>query len=79
MVSQQAGVQPGLNNKEEVMNQWWGYIHTSGTVHVKRYFGPLDIREARESDFCNIVRGPVEAIDREDAISKLFPEYKEDK
>jgi hypothetical protein len=35
------------------MHRWWGYLHTDGTIHVKRYFGdPRDIEEARMSEFC---------------------------
>jgi len=49
-------------------NLWWGYQHTSGTLQAKRYFEPLDIQEARESPFCEIVIGPFEAENREDAI-----------
>ena len=37
---------------------WWGYIHTNGTIQVKRYFGPEDIREAHESPFVARVYGP---------------------
>jgi hypothetical protein len=47
--------------------QWWGYLHTSGTIQIKRYFGPLDIQEANESDFVQRVYGPFEAADRAEA------------
>jgi len=49
-------------------NLWWGYQHVSGTLQVKRYFLRLDVQEARESPFCEIVIGPFEAENREDAI-----------
>ncbi len=52
-------------------NLWWGYLHTSGTIQAKRYFGPLDIKEAEESPFCEIVMGPFEAEDREEALTYL--------
>ena len=52
-------------------NLWWGYLHISGSLQVKRYFEPLDIREATESPFCEIVVGPFEANDRDDAINIL--------
>lgn len=55
-----------LNNPK---NLWWGYKHTSGTYQAKRYFGVLDIKEAEESPFCDIVVGPFEAIDREEALN----------
>lgn len=47
--------------------QWWGYQHTSGTLHVKPYFGKLDIEEAHESPFCKVVVGPFMVSDSEDA------------
>ena len=52
-------------------NLWWGYLHTSGTLQVKRYFSQLDIDEAIESPFCDTVRGPWEAENREEAINQL--------
>lgn len=52
--------------------QFWGYIHTEGTMHIKRYFGPLDIEEAYESPFCTCIRGPVEADTLELAKKRLF-------
>jgi len=53
------------------MNKWWGYLHTEGTLHVKRYFGPMDIDEAYESPFVSLVAGPWECKDREEALKKL--------
>lgn len=50
---------------------WWGYLHTEGTIQAKRYFEPLDIQEANESPFCEIVVGPFEAIDRVEALFKI--------
>lgn len=51
--------------------KWWGYLHISGTIQAKRYFGPLDTQEANESPFCKIVCGPFEAENRDDAIMKI--------
>lgn len=51
--------------------KWWGYLHTSGTIQAKRYFGPIDIQEAEESPFCQRAHGPFEAVDRDDAIKQL--------
>ena len=51
---------------------WWGYQHTDTTVHLKRYFEPLDIQEARESPFCATVVGPFRARDWKDANDELF-------
>lgn len=50
---------------------WWGYKHTSGTYQAKRYFDTRDIQEARESDFCDQVVGPFEALDRDEALAKV--------
>jgi len=47
---------------------WWGYKHQSGSLQAKRYFDPLDIEEANESPFCEIVVGPFEAEDRDEAL-----------
>jgi hypothetical protein len=57
-------------------NLWWGYVHNSGTIHLKRYFGPLDIDEAHESPFVKEVYGPWEVASREEAEAKLNEERK---
>lgn len=54
-----------MSNKRK----WWGYLHTSGTLQAKPYFEPLDIQEAKESPFCELVFGPFDAEDREDALT----------
>ncbi len=51
------------------MNEWWGYLHTSGTIHAKRYFSLEDISEANESPFVERSVGPFSASDREEAIA----------
>ena len=53
---------------ENDKNQWWGYLHQSGTFQAKRYFGPLDIQEAEESSFVAKVYGPFAAKDSEEAL-----------
>jgi hypothetical protein len=53
------------------MIEWWGYVHVDGSLHVKRYFGPDDLSEARESDFVQEVYGPWKVNTREEAIEKL--------
>jgi hypothetical protein len=52
-------------------NLWWGYKHTSGTYQAKRYFSSLDIVEAEDSPFCEMVVGPFEAEDRDDALRQV--------
>lgn len=51
--------------------QWWGYRHTSGTIHLKRYFSRRDIDEAIDSDFVAHVFGPFEAETHEQASERL--------
>ena len=58
-------------DKESSNIEWWGYVHSSGSIQVKRYFSKLDIDEAKESVFVETVFGPFEADGREDAIQKL--------
>lgn len=58
------------------MTLWWGYLHTNGTIQVKRSFGhPLlaqqDIDEALKSPFCKKVFAPFEALTREHAIKQV--------
>ena len=50
--------------------QWWGYRHTNGTFHVKRYLDdPGDLQEARESPFVDELTGPFLAANRESAMT----------
>ena len=56
-----------IKNNEELL-AWWGYLHTLGTLQVKRYFGPQDIQEAYESPFVKEVILPFKAKNRDDAI-----------
>lgn len=51
--------------------EWWGYKHTSGGYHTKRYFDRQDIIEARESPFCEIVVGPFMAKSGEHALEQV--------
>lgn len=52
--------------------EWWGDIHQNGTLQgPKRYFEPLDIQEAEESPFVQVVFGPFEAKDSTEAARKL--------
>lgn len=49
--------------------EWWGYLHTNGTIQVKRWFGDeLDLKEARESPFVRAVVNPFPASGREEAF-----------
>lgn len=42
---------------------FWAYLHTSGTVQLKRYFGTEDLQEAAESPFVEKIVPPFEAED----------------
>ena len=53
------------------MIEWWGYIHSNGSLQVKRYFGPKDLSEARESPFVERVYGPWKVNGREEALEML--------
>lgn len=53
------------------MNRWWGYLHTDGTVHAKRYFDQRDLDEARESTFVDQIMEPFDAESSMDAVSTL--------
>jgi hypothetical protein len=44
--------------------EWWAYMHTNGTIQVKRYISELDMEEAMESPFVADVFGPFEAETR---------------
>lgn len=51
------------------MNElWWGYKHLAGTYQAKRYFGGDDILNANESPFCEVILGPFQAKNREEAL-----------
>ena len=51
--------------------EWWGYLHTNGTIQVKRYFGEADLGEADESPFVAYRTCVIEAENREDAVLKV--------
>ena len=50
---------------------WWGYLHTSGTVQVKRFFDMEDLYEADTSPFVVRRTGVIPANSREDAEIKI--------
>jgi hypothetical protein len=56
---------------------WWGYKHVDDSIHVKRYFDPRDIEEAKESPFVFSVHGPWEVASRNEAIEQLRRELGE--
>jgi hypothetical protein len=48
-------------NSDPPKMSWWGYLHTDGHIQVKRYFDPLDLKEAHESPFVERVFPPFAA------------------
>lgn len=55
--------------------KWWGYLHMSGTTHLKQYYGPEDLAEARGSPFVRLVFGPWDCDGRAGAEKMLRSEY----
>lgn len=53
------------------MMKWWGYLHINGNIQAKIYFDQIDIDEANESPFVDVVFGPFECSSRGEAISKI--------
>jgi hypothetical protein len=50
------------------MNRWWGYLHTDGSIHAKRYFDKRDLTEAAESPFVDQIIQPFDAASSGDAL-----------
>ena len=53
------------------MLDWWGYVHISGHIQVKRYFDRQDIIDAHKSPFVDEVFDVFKAKDRENAIEYI--------
>lgn len=53
---------------------WWAYLHTNGSIQVKRYFDKQDIDDAWESPFVKDVFATFQASDRKEAI-EMAAEY----
>ena len=47
--------------------KWFGYRHTNGSLHTKRYFSQEDFDEANESPFVAQTTGPFEADSGDEA------------
>lgn len=58
------------------MNKWWGYLHTDGSIHTKRYFGIRDIDEAVESTFVDRIYGPFEAENSDAARKRICERFR---
>lgn len=53
------------------LRKFWGYKHTSGTIHTKVFFDQMDIVEANESPFVAHLMVPFEASDITEAQEKV--------
>lgn len=51
--------------------KWWGYLHTEGTIHTRRFLSNEDIAEAQSSPFVKQVYGPWECDTKEEAERKI--------
>lgn len=59
--------------------EWWGYLHTNGTIQVKRFFDDLDLQDAHESPFVERVFPPFKAKNRDDAIRIIMERVQKEK
>jgi len=52
---------------------WWGYLHSNGSLQVKRWFGDRKdyLDDCRGNDFVQRVASPFVATSREEAIKIL--------
>lgn len=52
---------------------WWGYLHSNGSIQVKRWFGdPKDYNEDCEgNDFVVEIVGPFAANSRDEALDVI--------
>ena len=58
--------------------KFWGYLHTSGTIHVKRLFDKRDIEEAQESPFVAHICPVFEVNTTEEAYKHVNAFFKKD-
>lgn len=65
------------NNNNEPL-EWWGYIHTDGTLHIKRYLSETQILDALNSDFVKVISGRVYADDKKEATKLIKEDLKDD-
>jgi hypothetical protein len=68
-----------MPNAQSPKNEWWGYLHTSGTVQAKRVFYDYDlcVQEAISSPFVSRVIYRFPAGTREEALAYIEAKLKE--
>lgn len=64
--------------KEIGMYEWWGYLHSNGTVQLKRWYGDHKdyTEDCENNDFVVKVIPPFKASSYEEAMSKLINSLK---
>jgi hypothetical protein len=66
--------------KEEKFKQdWWGYVHENGSIHVKRYFNIGQLMDAEESDFVKRIVYPFKSINKQEATLVIFNKLSNEK
>lgn len=56
--------------------KWWAYLHTNGSIQVKRFFDRRDLQDASDSPFVRSYTQPFDAKDRDDAIRQAMEQLK---
>lgn len=51
-------------------NLWWGYLHQSGLVMVKRFYSESVLEDAKELEFVVDMWGPEKCDGRAEALEK---------
>lgn len=49
--------------------RWWAYLHTNGTVQLKRFFDWESLSDAKASPFVQKTCGPFKAGSRDEALA----------
>jgi hypothetical protein len=54
-------------------NMWWGYLHSNGTIQVKRWFGDHKdyTDDCYNNDFVSLILSPFKANTRKDAVKHI--------
>ena len=58
------------------MKKWWGYLHTDGTMHAKRFFDDMEFVEATQSPFVDQIMEPFDASDSGEALQMVMQYFR---
>ena len=60
-------------SEEAVKRWWWGYLHSNGTLQVKRWYGDHAdyTTDCEGNDFVHQVVPPFEAPNRDEALKHI--------